>query len=83
MKRVFCVVLALVALGALAVLLVRECAYGGGMGARDRTCACLGIEWQLDDRRAADGPRRSICIGLVRSRTCYRTSGGPVITCPP
>jgi hypothetical protein len=88
MKPAFRVVLGVlagvVALGALvALLLVRECAYGGGMGARDRTCVCLGVEWQVYDQRPADGPRRSVCIGLVQSRTCHRTSDGGVITCPP
>lgn len=84
MKPAFRVVLGVVAgrvaLGALAALLLaRECAYGGGMGARDRTCECLGVEWQLYDQRAADGPRRSVCVGLIRSRTCFRNSDGPVI----
>jgi hypothetical protein len=65
-----------------ALLLVRECALGGGMGARDRTCRCLGVEWTLYDRRPADGPRQSLCLGVVLSRTCYRTAGGPVIECP-
>jgi hypothetical protein len=49
MKPAFRVVLGVlagvVALGALvALLLVRECAYGGGMGAGDRTCVCLGVQ---------------------------------------
>lgn len=84
MKPAYRVVLGLIALGALvALLLVRECAYGGGMGARDKTCDCLGVEWRLYDQRPADGPRRSVCVGLVRSRTCYRNSDGPVIPCPP
>jgi len=52
------------------------------MAARDRTCECFGVEWQLYDHRPADGPRKSVCLGVVRSRTCYRTTGGPVIDCP-
>jgi hypothetical protein len=63
-------------------LLVSECAYGGGMGAAYRTCECLGVEWQLYDRRPADGPRRTLCVGIVRSRTCYRLESGPVVPCP-
>jgi hypothetical protein len=63
-------------------LLVRECAYGGGMGAAYKTCECLGIEWELYDSRPADGPRKTICIGIVQSRTCYRFDGGPAIECP-
>jgi hypothetical protein len=68
-------------LGAAAFLLVRECAYGAGMAAAYRTCDCLGIEWELYDHRPADGPRRTICLGIVRSSTCHRFDGGPVIEC--
>jgi hypothetical protein len=75
--------LVVVAAGALAaVRLVRECAFGGGMGARDQTCRCLGVEWVLYDHRPADGPRKSICVGLVRSRTCHQFTDGPLIECP-
>ena len=66
-----------------ACVLVSECAYGGGMGARYRTCECLGVEWELYDTRPADGPRRTMCVGLVRSRTCYRMTDGPVVECSP
>ncbi len=52
------------------------------MGARDRTCDCLGVERTLYDRRPADGPRQSLCVGVVLSRTCYRVTDGPVIECP-
>ncbi|MGH7389558.1 MAG: hypothetical protein ACREM3_08900 [Candidatus Rokuibacteriota bacterium] len=65
-----------------AYLLVSECASGGNMGARYATCECLGVEWELHDQRPADGPHRTVCIGLVRSRTCYRMTGGPVVECP-
>ena len=63
-------------------LLVSECADGGGMAALYRTCRCLGVEWELYDRRPADGPHRTLCIGIVRARTCYRTTDGPVVACP-
>ncbi|HZY30210.1 MAG TPA: hypothetical protein VFF86_01075 [Candidatus Methylomirabilis sp.] len=63
-------------------LLVRECAYGGGMGAMYKTCKCLGIEWELYDSRPADGPKKTICLGIVESTTCYRFDGGPVVECP-
>ena len=75
---------ALVAVGASVVgasLLISVCASGGNMGARYQTCECLGIEWELQDGRAADGPHRTVCLGLVRSRTCYRMTGGPIIPC--
>ena len=75
--------LLVVALYAVAgFLLVRECAYGGGMGAAYKTCECLGIEWEVYDARPADGPHKTICIGIIRSRTCYRFTGGPIIECP-
>ena len=75
--------LLVVALYAVAgFLLVRECAYGGGMGAAYKTCECLGIEWELYDSRPADGPRKTICIGIIQSTTCYRLESGPVIECP-
>jgi hypothetical protein len=39
------------------------------------------VEWELYDARPADGPHRTVCIGLVRSRTCYRMTDGPVVEC--
>lgn len=75
--------LLVVAFGVVAGLLfIRECAYGGGMGASYKTCNCLGIEWELYDARPVDGPRKTICFGLVQSTTCYRFDGGPVMECP-
>ena len=62
-------------------LLVNECAYGGGMAASYKDCDCLGYEWELYDQTPADGPRRTICLGVVRSVTCYRYMSGPVIDC--
>lgn len=61
--------------------LVHECSYGGGMGASYRQCKCRGVEWVLYDHTPADGPRRSLCIGLVTSRRCFRYIGGPEIDC--
>jgi len=69
-----------VSLGAF--LLVSECAYGGGMGARYRTCGCLGVERELYDARPVDGPHKTVCVGIVRSRTCYLMTGGPIVECP-
>lgn len=79
------VVAALVILSAIALsafLLIHECAYGGGMGARYKTCDCRGIEWILYDQTPVDGPRKTICLGMIRSTTCYRFMGGPQIECP-
>src|SRR5574341_2667288 len=69
------------AIALLAFLLIHECAYGGGMGARYQACDCRGIEWILYDQTPADGPRKTICLGIVRSTTCYRFMSGPQIEC--
>jgi len=69
------------AVGLAACLLLSECASGGGMGAAYKICDCLGVEWQLYDRRPADGPRRTICLGIIRSTTCYRLETGPPVHC--
>jgi hypothetical protein len=66
---------------ATGVALVHRCADGGAMSARYRTCECRGIEWVQYDRTAADGPRRTLCLGLVGSTTCYRSRGGEVTPC--
>ena len=77
------VVAALVpAVSLAAFLLVSECAYGGGMGAHYKTCECLGVEREVYDARPADGPHKTVCVGIVRSRTCYRMTGGPIVECP-
>lgn len=69
-------------LAVLGLILVRVCADGGAMAAAYQTCNCRGLEWQLYDATAADGPRRTLCIGLVESRTCYQSRGGPQVSCP-
>lgn len=76
--------LASLVIGLLAVLglmLVRICADGGAMAGAYRSCTCRGVEWELYDATEADGPRRTICIGLVASRTCYQSRGGPRVPC--
>lgn len=60
---------------------IRICADGGAMAADYRTCECRGWEWELYDRTAADGPRRTLCFGWVRSWTCYDFRSGPVVAC--
>lgn len=66
---------------ALGLALIRVCADGGAMAAPYRTCECRGIEWQLYDATAADGPRRTLCFGLVGSRSCYQYRSGPTVPC--
>lgn len=73
---------AIVVLG-LGLLLIHRCADGGAMASGYRACECRGIEWVQYDRTAADGPRRTICLGLVASTACYRSRGGEVIACRP
>ncbi len=80
-----CVVATLVIVAVVllsAFLLIHECAYGGGMGATYKTCDCRGVEWVLYDQTPADGPRKTMCLGLVRSTTCHRFREGPQMECP-
>jgi len=72
---------AIMALTVLALLLIRTCASGGGMGAAYRTCECRGYEWVLYDRTPADGARKTLCIGIVQSVTCFQSMGGPHVPC--
>jgi hypothetical protein len=58
-----------------------ECAAGGAMGGWYKDCSCRGIERIDFDNTAADGPLRTVCYGLVAERTCYRSRGGPEISC--
>ena len=64
------------------LLLIHPCADGGAMASAYLACECRGIEWVQYDRTAADGPRRTICFGVMASTTCYRSRGGDVIACP-
>jgi hypothetical protein len=64
-----------------ALLFRRECAFGGGMPGWYRDCTCRGLERVDYDHTPADGPRRTVCFGLVTARTCYRYQGGPVVPC--
>ena len=66
---------------ALGLFLSRECAYGGGMPGWYRDCECKGVERLDYDQTAADGKRRTICLGLVTARRCYRYAGGPEVPC--
>jgi len=67
---------------ALVLLFIRTCSSGGAMGAAYRTCECRGYEWEFYDRTPADGPRRTLCIGIVQSVTCLQSMGGPEVPCP-
>ena len=69
------------ALVAAAFLFHRECAFGGGMPGWYRECTCKGIERLDYDQTAADGRRRTTCIGFVTARTCYMYQGGPAVPC--
>jgi hypothetical protein len=65
----------------LGLLLIHECSFAGGMGAAAKTCECVGHEWLLYDRTASDGPRKTICIGMVRATECHQYLGGPTEEC--
>ena len=60
---------------------IRVCSYGGGMAAAYTECKCRGFEWLLYDHTPADGPRKSLCIGIVVSRRCLQFMGGPEVDC--
>lgn len=80
--RRFNVVLTCVAVLAAAwLLLYHECASGGAMASWYRACTCSGFEWVLSDQTAADGPRRTVCLGWVTSHTCFQHRDGPQIPC--
>ena len=81
MRRYRAILIVCGVLFAVAVVTVSICADGGAMGGAYRTCDCRGWEWQLYDRMPVDGPRRTLCIGFVRSRQCHQSRGGPEIPC--
>ena len=81
-RSVLLVVAALMAVVGLGLVLIRVCADGGAMGSAYQTCQCTGFEWEVYDRTPADGPRRTVCVGFVRSRTCHQFREGPVVSCP-
>ena len=82
-RRAFIPLSILLLLAGLGLLTVHECAHGGGMGAAYSDCDCLGWEWEWYDRTAADGQRKTLCIGIVQARACYAYIGGPAVPCEP
>jgi hypothetical protein len=81
LKTILVPLLIVLFLLALGLLFNGECSYGGGMAAAYKVCECLGIEWELYDQTAADGPRKTICTGIVQSTECHRYIGGPRVAC--
>jgi hypothetical protein len=67
MSRVRRLLVVALLIAGVALATIRICADGGAMGSAYRACECRGLEWQLYDRTAADGPRRTLCVGWVRS----------------
>ena len=65
----------------LGSLHINDCSFGGGMGAPVTTCDCAGYEWLLYDRTPSDGPRKTVCIGIIRATECYQYIGGPPQEC--
>ena len=65
----------------LGLMLIHECSFAGGMGAAAKNCDCVGHEWLLYDRTDSDGPRKTICIGIVRATECDQYLGGPTEEC--
>ena len=75
--------LAIPTLVLVGTLRIHVCAYGAGMGAAYRSCECAGVEWELYERTPADGPRKTVCLGILRATTCYANMGGLEVDCPP
>jgi hypothetical protein len=63
------------------MLFTRACSTGGAMGGWYQECTCRGAEKVVRDLTPADGPRYTICVGIVESKRCYRSRGGPEIPC--
>ena len=80
-KKIIIPLIFMLVLVALGLVLINECAFGGGMAAAYKSCDCLGKEWELYDQTAADGPRKTLCLGIVRSTSCYSFLEGPEIEC--
>lgn len=80
-KKIIIPLLIVLALAVLGSVFVHECFYWAGMGAAYKSCECLGIEHELYDRTSADGPRKTVCIGIVQSIQCYQYMSGPQIEC--
>jgi hypothetical protein len=74
-------VVVILILALMSVLFINECSFTAGMGSAYKTCDCAGIEWLQYDRTPADGPRRTVCLGIVRSVDCYRNMGGLAVAC--
>ncbi len=82
-KRVISALVVMLVLIVLGIAVVNDCSSIGGMGWSVVKCECSGIERVLYDRTAGDGPMRTICIGLVRSRECFQYVDGPKVPCSP
>ena len=80
-KIIIPLLIVLLLLAALSLLFVNDCFYWAGMGAPYKSCDCLGVERELYDQTAADGPRKTICVGIVQSTQCYQYMDGPAIEC--
>lgn len=80
-KRIVIPLLIILVLIVLGFLFVNECFYWAGMGASAKSCDCSGLEWELYDQTAADGPRKTVCIGIIQATTCYSYMDGPEVEC--
>ncbi len=82
-KKIAALLAIAVLLTALGFALVNDCSSIGGMGWSVVKCECSGFQWVLYDRTEADGPMRSLCIGIVQSRSCFEYVDGPRVECFP
>lgn len=81
-RRIAWVIAAIGLLLGLGFLAINECSYYAGMGASMKACTCTGREILVYDRTASDGPRKTICVGIVRTFECFQGPGGASIPCP-
>lgn len=80
-KKIILPVVLVFILAVSAWMFIGECSFFAGMGASLTECECSGYELLLYDRTAADGPRKSICVGWIKSVKCYQYLDGPTVEC--
>ena len=80
-KRIRWGIIGVVVIALGVFVFINECAFGGAMAGVYKDCVCKGYEIQLFDQTEADGPRKTICIGIITETTCYQFRDGPERDC--
>jgi hypothetical protein len=81
LKRISFAVAIIIVLVIGSFLINRECYFSGGMPGYYSECTCLGKERLDYDQTAVDGLRRTTCLGIITSRTCYLYQSSPAVPC--